>query len=79
MLISIFNDNLENYYMTSGLGPEGRSLQILLPRPFYEKRIIFDKPANNLDAIWIKKFDKWILEFIIKDPALTILMGWESL
>ncbi len=26
----------------------------------------------------LKKYDKWILEFITKDPTINPLMGWES-
>ena len=26
----------------------------------------------------IKKFDKWVIEFIIEDPGKNRLMGWES-
>ena len=26
----------------------------------------------------MKKFDKWIIEFITKDPGINPLMGWES-
>jgi len=26
----------------------------------------------------LKKFDKWILEFITNDPSINPLMGWES-
>ena len=26
----------------------------------------------------MKKFDKWILEFITNDPTINPLMGWES-
>ena len=26
----------------------------------------------------IKKFDKWIIEFITKNPGINPLMGWES-
>ena len=26
----------------------------------------------------LKKFEKWILEFITKDPTINPLMGWES-
>ncbi len=26
----------------------------------------------------IKKFDKWIIEFITKEPGINPLMGWES-
>ena len=25
-----------------------------------------------------KKFDKWIIEFIIENPGINPLMGWES-
>ena len=26
----------------------------------------------------LKKFDKWIIEFITNDPTINPLMGWES-
>ena len=26
----------------------------------------------------LKKFDKWIIEFITEDPGINPLMGWES-
>ena len=26
----------------------------------------------------LKKFDKWILEYITEDPTINPLMGWES-
>ena len=26
----------------------------------------------------MKKFDKWIIEFITNDPTINPLMGWES-
>ena len=26
----------------------------------------------------LKKFDKWVIEFITKDPGKNPLMGWES-
>ena len=26
----------------------------------------------------MKKFDKWIVEFITEDPGINPLMGWES-
>ena len=26
----------------------------------------------------LKKFDKWLLEFITNDPTINPLMGWES-
>ena len=26
----------------------------------------------------LKKFDKWVIEFITSDPSINPLMGWES-
>ena len=26
----------------------------------------------------LKKFDKWVIEFITNDPSINPLMGWES-
>ena len=26
----------------------------------------------------LKKFDKWVIEFITNDPGINPLMGWES-
>ena len=26
----------------------------------------------------VKKFDKWIIEFVTKEPGVNPLMGWES-
>ena len=36
------------------------------------------KPSKTAMQSGIKKFDKWILEYITKDPTINPLMGWES-
>jgi len=36
------------------------------------------KPSKTAMQSGIKKFDKWIIEFITKDPGKNPLMGWES-
>jgi len=36
------------------------------------------KPAKTAMQSGLKKFDKWILEFITNDPSINPLMGWES-
>ena len=36
------------------------------------------KPSKTAMQSGLKKFDKWILEFIINDPTINPLMGWES-
>ena len=36
------------------------------------------KPAKTAMQSGLKKFDKWILEFITNDPTINPLMGWES-
>ena len=36
------------------------------------------KPAKTAMQSGLKKFDKWILEYIIDDPTINPLMGWES-
>ncbi len=36
------------------------------------------KPSKTAMQSGLKKFDKWILEFITKDPTINPLMGWES-
>ena len=36
------------------------------------------KPTKTAMQSGLKKFDKWILEFITKDPTINPLMGWES-
>ena len=36
------------------------------------------KPSKTAMQSGIKKFDKWIIEFITEDPGKNPLMGWES-
>ena len=36
------------------------------------------KPSKTAMQSGLKKFDKWIIEFITKDPGKNPLMGWES-
>ena len=36
------------------------------------------KPSKTAMQSGMKKFDKWIIEFITKDPGTNPLMGWES-
>ena len=36
------------------------------------------KPTKTAMQSGLKKFDKWIIEYISKDPGTNPLMGWES-
>ena len=36
------------------------------------------KPSKTAMQSGIKKFDKWIIEYITDDPGINPLMGWES-
>ena len=36
------------------------------------------KPSKTATQSGIKKFDKWIIEFITEKPGINPLMGWES-
>ena len=36
------------------------------------------KPSKTAMQSGLKKFDKWIIEFLTKDPGQNPLMGWES-
>ena len=36
------------------------------------------KPSKTAMQSRLKKFDKWIIEFITKDPGKNPVMGWES-
>ena len=36
------------------------------------------KPSKTAMQSGIKKFDRWIIEFITKKPGINPLMGWES-
>ena len=36
------------------------------------------KPSKTAMQSGIKKFDRWVVEFITEDPSKNPLMGWES-
>ena len=36
------------------------------------------KPSKTATQSGLKKFDKWVIEFITSDPSVNPLMGWES-
>ena len=36
------------------------------------------KPSKTAMQTGLKKFEKWILEYITDDPTISPLMGWES-
>ena len=36
------------------------------------------KPSKTAMQSGLKKFDKWVIEFITNDPSINPLMGWES-
>ena len=42
------------------------------------KKAIIYIPNKNPMQSGLKKFDKWVLEFITNDPTINPLMGWES-
>ena len=36
------------------------------------------KPSKTAMQSGVKKFDKWVVEFITEKPGINPLMGWES-
>ena len=36
------------------------------------------KPSKTAMQSGLKKFDRWVVEFITKNPGVNPLMGWES-
>ena len=36
------------------------------------------KPSKTAMQSGLKKFDKWLIEFITEKPGINPLMGWES-
>ena len=36
------------------------------------------KPSKTAMQSGMKKFDKWVIEFVTDDPGKNPLMGWES-
>ena len=52
-------------------------VQTLPSRPIMKKAKIY-KPSKTAMQSGLKKYDKWIIEFITKKPGINPLMGWES-
>ena len=42
------------------------------------KKAIIYKPSKTAMQSGLKKYNKWIIEFITKNPSINPLMGWES-
>ncbi len=42
------------------------------------KKVKIYKPTKTAMQSGVKKFDKWIIEFITNKPGINPLMGWES-
>tara|TARA_Y100001970_G_scaffold242596_1_gene307179 strand:- start:243 stop:524 length:282 start_codon:yes stop_codon:yes gene_type:complete len=42
------------------------------------KKAIIYKPSKTAMQSGLAKTDKWIIEFLTKNPSINPLMGWES-
>jgi len=42
------------------------------------KKALIYKPSKTAMQSGVKKYDKWIVEFLIDKPGINPLMGWES-
>jgi len=42
------------------------------------KKVKIYKPSKTAMQSGTKKFDRWVVEFLIKKPSINPLMGWES-
>ena len=42
------------------------------------KKALIYKPSKTAMQSGMKKFDKWMIEFVTDDPGKNPLMGWES-
>ena len=42
------------------------------------KKALIYKPSKTAMQSGLKKFDKWVIEFITDKPGTNPLMGWES-
>ena len=42
------------------------------------KKVKIYKPSKTPMQSGTKKFDRWVVEFLIKKPSINPLMGWES-
>ena len=61
----------------SGLGPEGRRFKSCHPDHDMKKAKIY-KPSITAMQSGLKKYEKWVLEYITNDTSINPLMGWES-
>ena len=63
----------------SGLGPEGRRFKSCRPDHYREMRKAkIYKPTKTVMQSGLGKNDKWIIEYVTKNPQINPLMGWES-
>ena len=46
--------------------------------PTIMKKAIIYKPSKTAMQSGVKKYDKWIVEFLTDKPGINPLMGWES-
>ena len=42
------------------------------------KKALIYKPTKSVMQSGIKKYDKWVVEFLVDKPGINPLMGWES-
>ena len=42
------------------------------------KKALIYKPSKTAMQSGVKKYDKWIIEFLTDKPGINPLMGWES-
>ena len=63
----------------SGLGPEGRRFKSCRPDHYKKmKKAKIYKPTKTVMQSGLGKNDKWIIEYVTKNPQINPLMGWES-
>ena len=73
-IYSICNRSVVN---TSGMQDLFDRFKSYHPDHFMKKAKIY-KPSKTAMQSGLKKFDKWIVEYITDDPGTNPLMGWES-
>ena len=42
------------------------------------KKAIIYKPSKSAMQSGLKKYNKWIIEFLVDEPGINPLMGWET-
>ena len=42
------------------------------------KKVLIYKPSKTSMQSGVKKYNKWIVEFLTEKPGINPLMGWES-